>query len=62
MDYADMPHQRVLTEEELAALMESFRDPESRARMLEDARRAEWVEVDNPVRREVRPRRGTDET
>ena len=53
--------QRVLTTEEFAQLQAALKDPDYIRRLAEDAKRANMVEVDNPMRREVRPRRGTDE-
>ena len=56
-----IPGARILSTEECEELRAALRDPDFVARMLADVARASQVEVDNPVRREVRPRRGTDE-
>jgi hypothetical protein len=50
---------RILTAEELTEMTAAFRDPDYLARLAADARTADMVEVDNPFRRELRPRRGT---
>lgn len=51
---------RLVTADELAQLLAAWRDPDYRARAQVDAARAGMVEVDNPMRRELRARRGTD--
>jgi hypothetical protein len=43
------------------AVMDRFSNPDYLRNLAEDAKRAGQVEVDNPLRREVRPRRGTAE-
>lgn len=50
----------VLTSEECAQLQLALQNPEYVSRLLADARAADMVEVDNPVRRETRPRRGRE--
>lgn len=56
-----MAERRVLTEAEVAEWKAALLDPDYIRRLTEDAKTAGHVEVDNPMRREVRPRRGTDE-
>ena len=52
-----MPERHFVTPKELEQMRELMKDPEYLARLGQ----ADMVEVDNPFRREVRPRRGTDE-
>lgn len=47
---------RLLTSAEVTAM----RDPGYQRRMLADAHAGQLVEVDNPFRTELRPRRGTE--
>lgn len=52
---------RVLTDDEVAQMRELANDPDYLRRLAADLRIAGMVEVDNPMRRELRPRRGADE-
>lgn len=54
-----MTEPRRLTRSEVETLLAMLRDPVVGPQMAEEARREQMVEVDNPFRREVRPRRGT---
>ncbi len=49
-----------MTPEEFEQMRAALRDPDYLARLAADARTRGLVEVDNPMRREVRPRRGTE--
>jgi hypothetical protein len=49
-----------MTAEEFERLQAAIRDPDYVARLLADEKAQGLVEVDNPMRREVRPRRGTE--
>lgn len=51
---------RVLTTEEFEQMRAALRDPDYIARLAADSKSQGLVEVDNPMRREVRPRRGTE--
>lgn len=51
----------VLTGEEVAQMRALANDPDYLRRLAADLHIAGMVEVDNPMRRELRPRRGTDE-
>lgn len=46
---------------ELEALRKAMADPDYLRRLAADVAAENMVEVDNPFRRELRPRRGTDE-
>jgi hypothetical protein len=59
-DEADLPKVRVLAAEEFERMREAIRDPEYFARLVADAKVQDLVEVDNPMHREVRPRRGLE--
>lgn len=52
---------RMLTDKELSDLRDAMKNPEYLARLAADAKSADVVEVDNPFRREVRPRRGRED-
>lgn len=54
-----MNRRHVLTTEELAEMRAALADPDYLSRMIADAKRSQMVEVDNPFRTELRPRRGT---
>lgn len=54
-----MTQHRVLTSEEFAEMRAALADPDYIRRLVEDAKTADMVEVDNPFRTELRPRRGT---
>ena len=51
---------RVLTDEEFEQMRGALRDPDYIKRLYADTKAMEMVEVDNPTRREVRPRRGAE--
>lgn len=51
---------RVMSNEDFKQMQDALRDPDYVRRMLADAKAADMVEVDNPFRREVRPRRGRE--
>lgn len=61
-DRQRMAKTRVLTAEEFEQMLAAMRDPEYVARLAADTKAMGMVEVDNPMRREVRPRRGTERT
>jgi hypothetical protein len=52
---------RILTSAEFAEMRAATADPDYIRRLIEDAKTADMVEVDNPFRTELRPRRGTDD-
>jgi hypothetical protein len=51
---------RVLTPEEFEQMRAAIQDPDYIKRLHADTKAMGMVEVDNPMRREVRPRRGTE--
>ena len=55
-----MAETRVMTPEEFEQMQAALRDPDYIARLAADAKTQGLVEVDNPMRREVRPRRGAE--
>lgn len=55
-----MSGEHVMTAAEFEQMRAALRDPDYVARLAADARTQGLVEVDNPLRREVRPRRGTE--
>lgn len=55
-----MAKTRVMTPEEFEQMLAAMRDPEYVARLAADVKAMGMVEVDNPMRREVRPRRGAE--
>jgi hypothetical protein len=52
---------RILTSDEHRQMREALADPDYVARLVADIRQANMVEVDNPFRTELRPRRGTED-
>lgn len=55
-----MAETRVMTPEEFEQMRAAIQDPDYIARLAAEAKSQGLVEVDNPMRREVRPRRGTE--
>jgi hypothetical protein len=51
---------RVMTAVEFAQMRAAIQDPDYIKRLAADTKAMGMVEVDNPMRREVRPRRGTE--
>lgn len=63
LDDADIPDgMRVMTTEEFEQMRAAIQDPDYIKRLHADTKAMDMVEVDNPMRREVRPRRGTERT
>lgn len=54
------PATSFVTSTELAQMRAAYQDSDYLARLAMDARVADMVEVDNPFRTELRPRRGTE--
>lgn len=55
-----MAERHVLTSGEFERMRAAIQDPSYVARLAADSKSQGLVEVDNPMRREVRPRRGTE--
>lgn len=51
---------KILSAEEFRQLREALNNPEYVKSLIEDIKREKMVEVDNPFRTELRPRRGTE--
>lgn len=60
LEDGDLDGARVLTTEECEQMRAAIQDPDYIKRLHADTKAMGMVEVDNPVRREARPRRGTE--